>query len=88
MPNTTQESLRGEIIEELRGKSEVINDSLWYVNPADVDSLINTLLDRVEGIVPDEKPIELYHGTLPWPIGKEHNDLRKEMLTRLSVLRK
>ena len=63
-------SLIEEEVELIRGKSEVINDSLWYVNPKDIEiSLSRALLagekkgaegiiERVEEICELHKNIE------------------------------
>lgn len=43
-----------ETIEELKGKSEVINDSLWYMNPHDILTTLTTrdaeIVKMVEGM--------------------------------------
>lgn len=50
--------MKEQILKELKNKSEVINDSLWYVNPDDVNNALDQT--REETIREVEKRIVKY----------------------------
>lgn len=49
-----------QILKELKNKSEVINDSLWYVNPDDIKEAISQTREETIREVEEMLPLE-YH---------------------------
>ena len=49
-----------DILKELKNKSEVINDSLWYVNPDDIKEAISQTREETIREAEEMLPLE-YH---------------------------
>lgn len=83
MPNQIQ-----KIIDGVGNKSEVINDSLWYVNPKDIEDSITALLKEE---VKELEAMKEYQNKCKEcghikPISKESSDIKRGYNSALTDL--
>ena len=72
------------ILEEIKVKSDPINDSLWYVNPKDIKQSLTELLEEIRL---EEMEQAKEEGDADWFYGYGYNQAKQDLDNKIDKLK-